>query len=153
VSAGGASFAGSELVSGAVRATTSNAMICPVVPASEAPPTVTDPPYGESGPTFMRMSRVPGANVEKSTTTSYRSPGAMGSWSSFAGAPVMNPPSVPMTFSFTGAAFIDCVPNLTMSQRESEPLRRRNRYLRASTSSFGQTLPFTTIVLPKNSEL
>jgi hypothetical protein len=38
-----------------------------------------------------------------------------------------------------------------MRKRESVPFRKRKRYLRGSTSRYGQVRPFTTIMLPKNS--
>src|SRR3954466_5992298 len=47
--------------------------------------------------------------------------------------------------------FSDVLANWTRSQRESLPLRKRKRYLRGSTLSFGQVFPFTTMTLPKNS--
>ena len=38
-----------------------------------------------------------------------------------------------------------------LKKRESAPFTIRKRYFRGSTSSTGQTTPFTTMALPKNS--
>src|SRR6266545_766266 len=151
-SGGGFNEVGRLLVSAAVSFTTSKAITWPVVPGSEAPTFEIVPPNGESGATLVRMSRVPTARPEKSTTTSNRSAGPRRRKLLLTGAPVLKPPSVPMMLNCTATGFsVLELANWTCSQRESEALSTRKRYLRGSTLSFGQVLPFTTMTLPKNS--
>ena len=143
---GRSSLPGLALVSREVALRTRNCITWPVVPTSagsNSSPT-SPPPKGSSGPTLRRMMRVPRLTLEKSTITSARSAGAMSSCLSLTGLG-RYPPSLPICVK--GMPLLI----LRMRNRDCEPLSRRRRYRRCSTFRYGQVLPFTTIVLPKNS--
>ena len=91
---------------------------------------------------LVMMISVP-LTLAKSTMMSARSPGAMNTV--FTGTGLSSkPPSVPIIQI--------CTPGiLRLKKRAFAPSTMRNRYLRGSTFRYGQDLPFTSIMSPKNS--
>ena len=90
------------------------------------------------------MISVPTGTLVKSTITSARSAGLIRSWLSWTGAG-RKPPSVPICQKGMSLLIF------RIRNRPLQPLRKRKRYRRCSTSRKGQLRPLTTIVFPKNS--
>ena len=88
---------------------------------------------------------VPTGTRVKSTMTSARSAGPISSCVSLAGRG-RKPPSAPICQNGSPSRS-----SCRISVRALQAFRKRNRYRRCSTFRYGQVLPLTIMVLPKNS--